>query len=64
MLVARRGVASRRSLSPHPIELHAKGLFPMDRLIEHHDIKDYARAIEVVKSSKVTRPMLKWTSIE
>jgi len=46
------------------MEMHAKGLFPMERLIEYYDVKDFEKAIEDAKSRKAIKPVLKWSSIE
>ncbi|KAK4446442.1 aryl-alcohol dehydrogenase [Podospora aff. communis PSN243] len=48
---------------PHLMEMHAQGRFPLERLIEYYDIKDFEQAIEDAKSGKTIKPVLKWSSI-
>lgn len=46
------------------MEMHAQGKFPLERLIEYYDVKDYEKAVEDAKSGKTIKPVLTWTSIE
>jgi Zn-dependent alcohol dehydrogenase len=46
------------------MEMHAKGLFPLERLIEYYDVKDFEKAIEDSKSGKAIKPVLTWASIQ
>ncbi|KAH7217114.1 hypothetical protein BKA60DRAFT_609067 [Fusarium oxysporum] len=48
-------------LIPELIEMHAKGLLPLEKLIAYYDIKDYEKAMADMKSGKVIKPVLKWT---
>ncbi|KAF5984154.1 C2H2 zinc finger transcription factor [Fusarium bulbicola] len=48
-------------LIPELIEMHAKGLLPLEKLIAYYDIKDYQKAMADMKSGKVIKPVLKWT---
>ncbi|KAF5638109.1 C2H2 transcription factor [Fusarium sp. NRRL 52700] len=48
-------------LIPELIEMHAKGLLPLEKLIAYYDIKDYEHAMADMKSGKVIKPVLKWT---
>ncbi|KAK0732016.1 chaperonin 10-like protein [Lasiosphaeris hirsuta] len=49
---------------PHLIEMHAKGLFPLESLIEYYDVADFVKAIEDTKSGKLIKPVLKWDFIQ
>ncbi|KAF5560791.1 C2H2 transcription factor [Fusarium phyllophilum] len=48
-------------LIPELIEMHDKGLLPLEKLIAYYDIKDYEKAMADMKSGKVIKPVLKWT---
>ncbi|RBR05966.1 hypothetical protein FVER53590_13928 [Fusarium verticillioides] len=48
-------------LIPELIEMHAKGLLPLEKMIAYYDIKDYEKAMADMKSGKVIKPVLKWT---
>ncbi|KAH7194511.1 hypothetical protein DER44DRAFT_844232 [Fusarium oxysporum] len=48
-------------LIPELIDMHAKGLLPLEKLIAYYDIKDYEKAMADMKSGKVIKPVLKWT---
>ncbi|KAF5722896.1 C2H2 transcription factor [Fusarium mundagurra] len=48
-------------LIPELIEMHAKGLLPLEKLIAYYDIKDYEKAMADMKSGRVIKPVLKWT---
>ncbi|KAK3693361.1 chaperonin 10-like protein [Podospora appendiculata] len=49
---------------PYLMEMHAKGLFPMEEFITYYDVKDFAKAIEDTKKGRVIKAVLRWGSIE
>ncbi|KAF5639477.1 C2H2 transcription factor [Fusarium tjaetaba] len=55
------GDSNPRVLIPELIDMHAKGLLPLEKLIAYYDIKDYEKAMADMKSGKVIKPVLKWT---
>jgi len=42
------------------IEQHAKGNFPIEKLISFYDIKDFQKAFQDMKETKVIKPVLIW----
>ncbi|KAJ6098600.1 hypothetical protein N7467_000135 [Penicillium canescens] len=45
---------------PYLMEQHAKGNFPLERLIKVYESKDFLQAFQDMKDGKVLKPVLKW----
>ncbi|KAF4953617.1 hypothetical protein FGADI_5953 [Fusarium gaditjirri] len=56
------GDSNPGALIPELIEMHAKGLLPLEKLIAYYDIKDYEKAMTDMKTGKVIKPVLRWTA--
>ncbi|KAK1148965.1 hypothetical protein N8T08_007640 [Aspergillus melleus] len=54
------GDVDARTFIPFLIEEHAKGRFPIEKLISYYDIKDYQTAFQDMKATKVIKPVLLW----
>ncbi|KAH6871501.1 chaperonin 10-like protein, partial [Thelonectria olida] len=54
------GDSNPATFIPHLIEMHSKGLLPLEKLISFYDINDYKKALAETKSGKVIKAVLKW----
>ncbi|PLB45590.1 GroES-like protein, partial [Aspergillus steynii IBT 23096] len=52
------GDVDAKTFIPFLIEEHAKGRFPIDKLISYYDIKDYQTAFQDMKATKIIKPVL------
>jgi Zn-dependent alcohol dehydrogenase len=42
------------------MDMQAKGDFPLEKLITRYHVRDFARAIQDMKSGKTIKPVLTW----
>ena len=42
------------------MDVHAKGLFPMEKFIKYYDFEDYEKAIADIHSGRVIKAVLRW----
>jgi aryl-alcohol dehydrogenase len=42
------------------MDLHAKGLFPMEEFVKYYDVEDYEQAIADAHSGKAIKAVLRW----
>lgn len=48
---------------PYLIRQQEEGRFPLEDMVEYYDVKDHERAFEDVKSGKVVKAVITWSSI-
>ncbi|KAH8892174.1 NAD(P)-binding protein [Thozetella sp. PMI_491] len=55
-----QGDSVAKKFIPEMMELHRSGHFPLERLCNFYDVKDYEKAILDVSEGKVIKPILRW----
>jgi len=47
-------------LIPYLMEQHAKGMYPLEKIISSYDMREYAKAISDMEEGKTIKAVLKW----
>ncbi|KAL7622131.1 hypothetical protein AAE478_007633 [Parahypoxylon ruwenzoriense] len=55
------GDSNPTTFIPYLIEMHSKGLLPLEKLITYYDVKDYEKAIADMEEGKTIKAVLRWT---
>ncbi|KAI9933577.1 hypothetical protein MW887_008050 [Aspergillus wentii] len=55
-----QGDSTPREMIPFLIQQNEKGMFPLEKMVEYYDVRNYPQAFEDMKKGRVIKPVLRW----